>query len=216
MALLSLDGMNDKNLFVAPVLCGTKFYVFRHDDGEPFQALPDRHNATALNYPQAVLDGIGEELSGLFSDYCVPCYTEHRQGKARDIIFCGHPSYRGSVWHDWAYFTWEDNGGNTTHIPGKILFFCDLRNIQATESYEPGIYAVTHSMQSAPTLVHPSCLLRKGSLATNHLFEICDVETISKAAFVYRNPNEDNVYHVIPDRSSWSKVLFSADHSHDT
>ena len=150
------------------------------------------------------------------ADYCVPCYTEHRQGEARDIIFRSNPSFRGSVWHDWAYFTWEDDGGNTTNIPGKIFFFCDLCLIQANESYEPGIYAVTHSMQSAPTLVQPSRLLRKGSLSTNRHYEICDVETISKAAFVYHNPNEDNVYHVIPDRSCWSKVLFSADQSHDS
>jgi hypothetical protein len=211
-AFASLSNASSSN--VSPELCGTKFYISCNQHDNFFHALPDKRNAVPLDYPQVVLDGVGQQLCDLFADNHIPCYTEHHRGEANQVIFRGNPNYRGSPWFDWCYLSWEDNHGNDAEIPAKILFFCDLRHIAANEMCVPGIYAVIHSMHSKPTLVQHSRLIRKGVLSTTRPYEICDVETISKQAFVYPNINKPNQFHIIPDRPSWSKVLFQADLSH--
>jgi hypothetical protein len=204
----------DPTQFVSPELCGTKFFIFRMEGDDSFQAQQNKVNSILLNYPEVILNGVGELLSPLFGDGCIPCYTEHHRGNNNEVLFRGNPNYRGSEWFDWSYFKWEYELGTHTEIPAKIFFFCDLRSIDPIAEFPPGIYAVIHSMQSTPTLVMNSGLIQKGSLSTNRPFEICDVETISKPAFVYPNLNQDNQFHIISSRQNWSRFMFDADPSH--
>jgi hypothetical protein len=78
---------------------------------------------------------------------------------SNEATFRGHPKYRGTAWHDWAYFKWEVDENSTALYPGKILFFCNLRDIATGQAYEAGIYVVIHSMQTVPTLLYPSRFL---------------------------------------------------------
>jgi hypothetical protein len=197
-------------------LGGTSFLLCQLSADDVHVAIPKHHNAIPLMYSQPVLDGVGALLCPLFSNYRVPCYTEHRRGVSNELIFRGHPHYRGSSWHDWAYFNWEVDEHSTAQYPGKILFFCDLRDIAPGQAFDAGIYVVIHSMHTVPTLVQHSQFIKKGSLSINPCFEICDVDTLSKPAFVVENPNQGNNYFIIPDRPSWSQILFSGDVSHNT
>jgi hypothetical protein len=217
-ALFNLES-NDRRVQSLPaVLGGTSFYLCCMMEGDSYVAMRNHHNTAQLEYPADLLNSVGRLLSPLFADHLVPCFTEHRRGNSRELIFRGHPNYRGRPWHDWAFFKWQSDNGTVSEYPGKIYFFCDLRNIVVNEDlpcqFPPGIYAVIHSMHNVPTLVFQSRLLRKGSLSANSSFEICDVDTLSKPAFVVNNDGQVNSFFIIPDRKSWSSILFSGDASH--
>ena len=218
-ALCSLE-VNSRPSTVPDLLGGTPFFLCCMIEGDSYVAMRNKHNSAQLEYPEEVLNGVGELLCPLFADHIVPCYTEHRRGLNRELIFRGHPNYRGRPWHDWAYFKWQSENETVSEFPGLIYFFCDLRSIMDFDGFdgqfEPGIYAVIHSMHNIPTLVNQSRLVKKGSLSTRSIFEICDVESISKPAFVANNIGMENSYLILPDRKSWSSILFSGDLSHST
>ena len=216
-AICSIEN-NTQQPNIPELLGGTRFFLCCMVAGDSYVAMRNQHNMAELEYPQDVLSGVGQALCPLFSDHMVPCFTEHRRGISGELIFRGHPNYRGRPWHDWAYFKWESENQTVSEYPGMIYFFCDLRQInvhpRTHNNFEPGIYAVIHSMHNIPTFVNQSRLLRKGNLSTRSIFEICDVESLSKPAFVVNNIGVINTYIIIPDRKSWSSILFSGDPSH--
>ena len=48
--------------------------------------------STVPEYPEEVLNGVGQLLCPLFADHIVPWYTEHCRGVNCELIFRGHPT----------------------------------------------------------------------------------------------------------------------------
>ena len=119
----------------------------------------DKRTANVKHYPERYMHWLGRnvlQLLGIEHSTIEGC-TEH---KRNDIIFRGHPAYRGnSSWYDWALFQWaspdDDNDGQDLYVPGHIITFLDLTQAHLDKLVEselvigdvPGVYALIESLE---------------------------------------------------------------------
>ena len=100
---------------------------------------------------QWIADNIAANMPGGIVYGC----TEH---KREDLLFRGHPQFRGlGTWHDWAMVRWDNN---TTPTPAQVICFLDLTEgmvdndeglvIAGITHHDPGLYAVVESLSGPP------------------------------------------------------------------
>ena len=126
----------------------------------------------SLSFPKRVTDFVNEYVVANLHGQTVLGFTELR---LNGYLFRAHPSYRsGDPWHDWAMLNW---GADIGDMPGQILCFLDLRQIEFDDDHiileldngqpaikEPDIYMVVQSLQEYFNPVVPTLsMVRKGS-----------------------------------------------------
>jgi hypothetical protein len=134
--------------------------------------------------------------------------------------FRATPSYRGSVWRDWALVDWADYGV----LPNKLWGFVDLLALPAKSGIKygglanlaPGIYAIVENgnwrgEEYDSELVREillDCEMNPDGSVHDLTFFLADVEAIVSPAMVVPNiGGPKNSYLLVKERDEWRELF---------
>ena len=201
---------------------GTRFCVIKLEEDGAFEAIPYNRQLDPIDLGDHTINTFGEAFSKYFpTNEGIPCFTEHHRSDqaGNNYIFRSHPNYRGHPWHDWAFFSWDnestespDDGSSEDSakcsvIPAKILFFFDGRELVDHPEYDAGLYAVVVSLAALSSRVAGSKILSKGRDASGNSYLLAPVDSIVNTALVVPNIGVPNEYLVVSPPADWPSMF---------
>jgi hypothetical protein len=159
--------------------------------------------------------GLKEAVAEHIDEVLVASLHERKGQKFRSS-----PSYRGSVWRDWALVDWSDYGV----LPNKLWGFVDLLALPAKSGIKygglsnlaPGIYAIVENgnwrgEEYDSELVREillDCELNPDGSVLDLTFFLADVEAIVSPAMVVPNiGGPKNSYLLVKERDEWRELF---------
>ena len=142
----------------------------------------------------------------------IECYSTYRRD---DHIFYGCPRDDKSkrMNSSWGLFSWSTDNEETSHVPGRCVFFLDLSNVKykkaINDRFDMGMHVVIKSFKSVPRgNIHGKKNIAEVCLLSSDPDYYCvPVDTIYDTAFVIPNfeeneTSEESMIYVYP-RDEW-------------